>query len=161
MNNQETIYKKINKIQMELLKKQLKKTGRNTFSKYTYFELEDILPSIMEKANKENIMLTFRFTEKEAELHIVDIITGEKFVNVVPVPEIRALNGGMNIIQSAGAFMTYMKRYLLLNTFGICEKSIIDSDEMAKAEAREARRNRVRPRQNQSQGQRKEGINNV
>ena len=147
----QTIYVKINKIQIELLNTQLKKTGRNNFSKYSYFELEDILPSIMEKANKEHIMLTFRFTEKEAELHIIDIITGEKFVNVVPVPEIKALNGGMNIMQSAGAFMTYLKRYLLLNTFGICEKSVIDSDEMSKAEAREARRNRVRPRQAQRQ----------
>lgn len=151
-NKEETIYTKINKIQMELLKTQLKKSGRNTFSKFSYFELEDILPAIMEKANKENIMLSFKFTEKEAELYIIDTITGERFVNVVPVPEIKALNGGMNIIQSEGAFMTYLKRYLLLNTFGICEKSMIDSDEMSKAEAREARRNRVKPRQRQGGG---------
>ena len=33
----------------------------------------------------------------------------------------------MNIMQSEGAYITYLKRYLLLNTFDLMEKEVIDA----------------------------------
>ena len=45
----------------------------------------------------------------------------------VPMPEVRELNGGMNIMQSEGAYITYLKRYLLTNMFLIMEKDVVDS----------------------------------
>ena len=147
---EKTIYEKINEVQVQLLKTELKKSGKNNFSKFSYYELDDILPVIMEKASDQGLMLVFKFGDAEAELLIIDAGNGERFVNVVPVPEIKALNGGMNVIQSEGAFMTYLKRYLLLNTFGICEKSVIDSDSFSQVEQKEKKQKRQSSRQKQA-----------
>lgn len=151
MNKENNIFKKILNVQMDLQKMEFKKSGINKFSHFRYHELDDILPHIQLKCFQYGLMMTFMFDEKKATLLIIDVETGERFCNEMPMPEIKALSSAMNVIQSLGSFTTYLRRYLLLATFGICEKSIIDSDELSKAEARQARRNRVRPRQSQKQ----------
>ena len=35
----------------------------------------------------------------------------------------------MNIMQSEGAYLTYLRRYLLLDTFQLIEKEVIDASE--------------------------------
>lgn len=135
-----TIFKKINNIQMELSKKEFKKSGFNKFGGFSYFEIEDILPTIQEIAYKYDILIQFVFEDDYAKIFLIDTTNGEKFVNKVPLPEVKALNSKMNVVQSLGAYITYTKRYLLLNTFGIVEKSVIDSSEL------DSQNNNVKPR---------------
>ena len=49
------LYKKIQLVKEELAKRQLPKTGKNTYSNYNYYQLEDIMPSIIELCNKYNL----------------------------------------------------------------------------------------------------------
>ena len=127
-----TIFKKIADVQMELQKIEFTKSGHNKFGNFKYFELDDIMPCIQTKCYEQGLMMQFLFTEKKATLMIVDVQSNERFCNEIPMPEIKELNKKMNVVQSLGAYITYLKRYLLLNTFCICEKSVIDSDEMSK-----------------------------
>lgn len=125
----ENIYRKILNVQKNLEKRTFKKTGHNSYSNFDYFELEDILPGIIEECVKEDLLLSFSFSHDSAVLKIRDAKEGTLIEsNRVEVPQLKELNKGMNIVQSYGAYITYLKRYLLLNTFLICEESYIDSD---------------------------------
>lgn len=139
-----TIFKKIADVQMELQKIEFTKSGHNKFGNFKYFELDDIMPCIQTKCYEQGLMMQFLFTEKKATLMIVDVQSNERFCNEIPMPEVKELNKKMNVVQSLGAYITYLKRYLLLNTFCICEKSVIDSDEMT----RMANTNKIQQKRN-------------
>lgn len=126
-----TIFKKIADVQMELQKVEFTKSGHNKFGNFKYFELDDIMPCIQSKCYDHDLMMQFLFNDKKATLMIVDVTNGERFCNEIPMPAVIELNKKMNVVQSLGAYITYLKRYLLLNTFCICEKSVIDSDAMS------------------------------
>lgn len=116
---------------MELQQVEFTKSGHNKFGNFKYFELDDIMPTIQSKCYEHDLMMQFLFDEKKAKLMIVDVTNGDRFCNEIPMPEVKELNKKMNVVQSLGAYITYLKRYLLLNTFCICEKSVIDSDAMS------------------------------
>jgi hypothetical protein len=122
------IYKKVAEVQCALLSRELPKSGFNKFNKFHYHELEDLLPPIIQECFKRDLMLFFNFTEDAGVLKIKDMNSEGVEMNVrVPMPPIAELKT-MNLIQSEGAYITYLKRYLLLNTFLITEKDVVDSD---------------------------------
>lgn len=127
------IYDKLANVQLNLLHRELPKSGLNRFANFKYFELKDIIGPIIEECYKEGLVLTFSFMDDYAVLKLRDTSNGELIeCNRVAVPEIREMNKGMNILQSYGSYMTYLKRYLLLNTFLLDEDSFIDSESETK-----------------------------
>lgn len=131
-----TIYQKIAGIQKNLLHKELPKSGYNKFGKFKYYELEDILPSIFSECYEQELFIEFSFTNELAQLKIRNWNEpGESVITSVPMPEIVALNKGMNVMQSEGSYITYLKRYLLVNMFLIVEKDVVDSDKNVKTTA--------------------------
>lgn len=128
-----SIYKDIAEIQKELMGMKIKKSGKNKFAKFNYHELEDLLPVIVPLCFERELIMNFTFTKEEAILKIRNWNTpGEVVSTRVPMPEVRELNGGMNIMQSEGAYITYLKRYLLTNMFLIMEKDVVDSTGLSK-----------------------------
>lgn len=126
-----TIYQKIAGIQKNLLHKELPKSGYNKFGKFKYYELEDILPAIFSECYEQELFIEFSFTTDLAQLKIRNWNEpGESVITSVPMPEIVALNKGMNVMQSEGSYITYLKRYLLVNMFLIVEKDVVDSDKI-------------------------------
>lgn len=131
-----TIYQKIAGIQKNLLHKELPKSGYNKFGGFKYYELEDILPPIFTECYEQELFIEFSFTNELAQLKIRNWNEpGESVITSVPMPEIVALNKGMNVMQSEGSYITYLKRYLLVNMFLIVEKDVVDSDKTVKVEA--------------------------
>ena len=125
-----TVYQRIAEIQIELMGMNIPKTGYNRFNKHKYHELEDLIPPILKECFKRELMLDFTFTSDEAILKVRDWNTpGEVASTRAPMPEIREMNSKMNIVQSEGAYITYLKRYLLTNMFLIMEKDIIDAED--------------------------------
>lgn len=123
------IYGKLANVQLNLLHRELPKSGFNRFGNFKYFELKDIIGPIIEECYKEGLVLTFSFMEDYAVLKVRDTSNAELIEsNRVAVPEVKEMNKGMNIMQSYGSYMTYLKRYLLLNTFLLDEDSYIDSE---------------------------------
>lgn len=129
-----TIYQKIAGIQKNLLQKELPKSGYNKFGNFKYHELEDILPTIFRECYNQELFIEFSFTNELAQLKIRNWNKpGESVITSVPMPEIVPLNRGMNIMQSEGSYITYVKRYLLINMFLIVEKDVVDSDNVKHA----------------------------
>lgn len=129
-----TIYQKIAGIQKNLLQKELPKSGYNKFGNFKYHEMEDILPTIFRECYNQELFIEFSFTNELAQLKIRNWNKpGESVITSVPMPEIVPLNRGMNIMQSEGSYITYLKRYLLINMFLIVEKDVVDSDNVKHA----------------------------
>lgn len=129
-----TIYQKIAGIQKNLLQKELPKSGYNKFGNFKYHELEDILPTIFRECYNQELFIEFSFTNELAQLKIRNWNEpGESVITSVPMPEIVPLNRGMNVMQSEGSYITYLKRYLLINMFLIVEKDVVDSDKVKHA----------------------------
>lgn len=135
MNLNESIIK----IRVELQNAKLKKSGKNKFAGFDYFELADFLPKLNELMLSEG--LNDRFYIKD-DLATLEIQKGQE-VNVYTMPfvmfetptnrredkttgEVYEVKS-MQDIQYLGALNTYYKRYLYLNAFGITDGEIIDS----------------------------------
>ena len=122
------IYEKLARIQEEVMNTSFSKSGENKFQKYDYFELEDLLQKIIPLTIKYETTIMFSFTE-HGVLKLKDWNPEKGEVSIrVPFPELEAINRGTNKIQSTGAYITYLKRYLLMNMFLIMEKDIVDSN---------------------------------
>lgn len=128
MASHQKIHQKIARIQKNLMAMKLPKSGENKFANFKYYELEDILPAIFKECYNQELFLEFSFSLEEAQLKVRNWNEpGESVITSVPMPEIVPLNRGMNIMQSEGSYITYLKRYLLTNLFLIMEKDVVDA----------------------------------
>ena len=121
------ILKRIAIVQSNLMKQELPKSGHNKFGNFAYHELEDILPPIQLECFQQELILLFDFTSEKAILRVTNWNDIKDYVEfTVPMPEIVAMNKKMNIMQSEGSYITYLKKYLLGNAFLILEKSVAE-----------------------------------
>lgn len=128
MASHQKIHQKIARIQKNLMAMKLPKSGENKFANFKYYELEDILPAIFKECYNQELFLEFSFSLDEAQLKVRNWNEpGESVITSVPMPGIVPLNRGMNIMQSEGSYITYLKRYLLTNLFLIMEKDVVDA----------------------------------
>lgn len=128
MASRQKIHQKIARIQKNLMGMKLPKSGENKFANFKYYELEDILPAIFKECYNQELFLEFSFSLEKAQLKVRNWNEpGESVITSVPMPEIVPLNRGMNIMQSEGSYITYLKRYLLTNLFLIMEKDVVDA----------------------------------
>ena len=125
INNESQIYKKIQRGKRYFLKSELKQSGRNNFQKYTYFELGDIEPILLDFCEKENITTRFNFTRSEALLIIRDEETGEEVYYSIPLPVVETKDP-RKAMQEIGSLQTYAMRYLYLQAFEIVINDSID-----------------------------------
>ena len=119
------IYGKIQKVIVELQNMQVKKSGKNKFAGYEYFELSDILPNLNILLKNNNLFCQFNFFEHNATLTIRCTEKEESAEFLCTVAE--AKMKGCQEIQNLGAVQTYVRRYLLVNAFAICECDMLDS----------------------------------
>lgn len=117
-------------IRAELQEHKLKKSGKNKFAGFEYFELSDFLPTINVFMLGKGMNDIFEITESEAKLSLVK----DEEVNIYRIPFVlfdTPLNkqGGksMQDIQYLGALITYYKRYLYMNAFGITDGEVVDA----------------------------------
>ena len=127
-----SIYQKLTYIQNELLEVPIPKNGKNPFGGFSYYELEDLLPPILKLCKKYGCTLYFNFPSIEGNCYkgVLNLINWDDSSDIikieVPFPQLEKLPK-MNYAQVSGTYQTYMKRYLILHTFGIVEKEVIDS----------------------------------
>lgn len=117
-------------IRVKLQNSKLKKSGKNKFQGFEYFELADFLPRLNELMLEENINDIFTIENNIAKLILIK--GEEKQEYQIPftqfdTPVNSKGQASMQEIQYLGALNTYYKRYLYLNAFGITDGEIIDS----------------------------------
>lgn len=122
------VYQKLQKCRVELQKSNLKKTGENNFSHYTYYELGDFLPKINELLDKYFLAGIFQFGTEEAKLTIINTEKLDETI-VFSTPVSIAQLKGCYEIQNIGATQTYARRYLYVMAFEIAESEVMDDTE--------------------------------
>ena len=131
-----TIYAKLNAARLAFHAAKLKKSGRNTFANYDYFELGDFLRPGMEAMHNAGLCALVSFTAAEATMRIVDIETGESITITSPMSE--ANLKGCHPVQNVGAVETYQRRYLWMAALEIVEHDAVDASPQAEAKAKAA-----------------------
>lgn len=125
MAEQKNLYEKIQQIKSDLLRANLKKSGFNNFSNYSYYELSDILPAIVELCNQHKVYTYVSFSEELASLTAVNMEnTAETLCITSPMRSLELK--GCNQIQSLGGVETYSRRYLYMAMFDIVENDMFD-----------------------------------
>lgn len=120
------IYQKINEVKKFILNSKLKKTGKNGHINFNYYELGDIIPSIIEGCNQFKICCLFSMTDVEMTLTIVDVDKPEdKVLFTTPIRHWE--NKTCTPIQILGGTQTYLRRYLYLMAFDIVEPDFFDA----------------------------------
>lgn len=117
------ICKALQQARVDLLATPLKKSGKNTFAKYEYFELEDFLPAVQQIFNQHSLCGVMRFDTEMASLTIY----GEEGSLEFTAPMASAELKGCHSIQNMGAVISYMRRYLYMLALEICEHDELDA----------------------------------
>lgn len=118
------VFEKLNEARIRFQNANVKKSGKNSYAGYTYYELADILPAINKIAQELKFSCIVNFTPDLATLDFVDCEKNEKITFTSPMSE--ASLKGCHPVQNLGAVETYIKRYLYQNCFEIVEADALD-----------------------------------
>lgn len=121
---QNKVYEKLNACRLAFKNAKVKKTGKNTYAGYDYFELDDILNAIIPICNENKCVTIVNFSNEAATLHFTDCESGNSIVFTSPMSS--ASLKGCHDVQNLGAVESYIKRYLYQNCFEIAEPDMCD-----------------------------------
>ena len=131
------VYKKLQQARLKLQAAPLKKSGKNKFAGYDYFELGDFLPTIQEICLNKGLCGTIAYGKEIATLTIRDTDKPDYAIEFTCPMSTAALKG-CHEVQNMGAVLTYIRRYLWVSAFEILEHDALDAtmgkDEPKKAE---------------------------
>lgn len=141
---EKSLNESIIEIRVKLQNAKLKKSGKNKFAGFDYFELSDFLPKLNELMQEEGMNDRFSIINnndgtmtaslllikgEENQVYTMPFVMFDTPTNrredrdTGEIYEVKS----MQDIQYLGALNTYYKRYLYLNAFGITDGEIIDS----------------------------------
>lgn len=121
-----SIYQKLNDARSEFHTLQLKKTGKNAFAGYQYFELGDFLLPAMQVFGKHGLCAIVSFDKDIATMRIVSIDAKDGEI-VITSPMGSAALKGCHEVQNIGAVETYQRRYLWVAALEIVEHDALDA----------------------------------
>jgi len=124
-----SIYKKLNAARDEFHRLSLKKTGRNNFAKYSYFELSDFVIPALEVFSKHGLCAVTSFGVELAQMAVVEVEGDGQIIFTSPMGS--AALKGCHEVQNIGAVETYQRRYLWMAALEIVEHDALDSSEGA------------------------------
>lgn len=122
------VFEKLQIARVELQNTALKKTGKNKYSKYDYFELGDFLPTINIIFAKHKLFSQVSFTDTQATLKVINTEKPEEVIEFTS-PMASADLKGCHPIQNLGAVQTYQRRYLYMTALEIVESDAINAGE--------------------------------
>lgn len=121
------IYMKHTKLCNELGKMNIKKSGKNKFIGYEYFELNDLLPYIRELLEKYELFMKITHHETKSVLQLINCEKPEETIEFEsPRASLPSEKAGKHPMQEVGTTETYVRRYLILSAFNVCETEEID-----------------------------------
>lgn len=118
------VYTKLNLCRLAFKNSKVKKSGKNTFAGYDYFELDDILNAIIPICNENKCVTIVNFSADTATLNFIDCESGNGIIFTSPMST--ASLKGCHDVQNLGAVESYIKRYLYQNCFEIAEPDQCD-----------------------------------
>lgn len=132
------VFRKLQAVRHEFVMANVKKTGKNKFAGYEYFELGDFIPTVHRMFDAAGLIGVVRFKQDEGSLTVYNVDAPEEFISFT-TPMVFANNPKGQAIQDLGSTHTYMRRYLWLMTMEITEHDSVDAAAPAgKPEVKEA-----------------------
>lgn len=119
-----SVYKKLQQARLNVVNTTLKKSGRNTYARYEYFELGDFIPTVHKVFNDVGLCGVFTLTESTAYLSVHET-EGDGMVQF-STPLVSAEGEKQQAIQLLGSTHTYMRRYLWLMALELVEHDGVD-----------------------------------
>jgi hypothetical protein len=127
-----SVFKQLQKARTMFLSADIKKSGKNKFAGYEYFELGDFIPAIHKIFNEVGLCGVVRFTNDTASLTVYGDEGSIEFTS----PMVFAENSKGQAIQNLGSTHTYMRRYLWLMAMEIVEHDSVDAAAPAETPAK-------------------------
>jgi len=128
-NQSKNIFLKMAEARGKLQEVEFTKSAYNSFSKYYYFDLSDILPPIMKVCAELKITPHFNMTEQIATLEIINAENAEDKMPPLTIPVKISPLKGCNDMQSIGGAQTFAQKYLYSSAFGISETDATDKQD--------------------------------
>lgn len=120
------IFEKLQTVRVAFQNLNVKKTGKNTFAGYEYYDLGDILPPINDLMQKHGLTSFVTFDADFARLTLVNVEKPEERIEFTSPMATVSLKGAHDI-QNLGAVETYQRRYLYMAAFEIVEHDFFDA----------------------------------
>lgn len=120
-----SVHRKLMQARIALQGRKMNKSGLNKFAGYSYFELGDFLPSVMDIFNETGLCGVISFGTDVATLTITDVDGGGEIVITSPMAE--AQLKGCHPVQNLGATETYIRRYLWVTAMEVVEHDALDA----------------------------------
>jgi hypothetical protein len=120
------VYQKLNEARNLFHQAPLKKTGKNSFAGYSYFELGDFVVPALEIFKKVGLTSIISFKQDEATMQIINTDKPDDAVTIT-TPMSEANLKGCHPVQNLGAVQTYIRRYLWVAAMEIVEHDALDS----------------------------------
>jgi len=121
------VFKKLQQARVSLLDANLKKSGKNKFAGFEYFELGDFMPTINRIFLDVGLCGVVHFTVDYAVLTIYDAESESGECIDFRSPMVFASNPKGQAIQDLGSTHTYLRRYLWLLAMDIVESDTVDA----------------------------------
>lgn len=122
-----TLYQRLADIKLEISQAKLKKSGMNKYSGFSYYELADILPTIIMACQKHGVYTYTTYDNDLAKLVAINTDDGNERIEITSPMRTFELKGS-NAIQVLGGIETYSRRYLYLAMFDIVESDTFDAN---------------------------------
>jgi hypothetical protein len=120
-----TINQRYAKAKYEFSKLSLRKGGKNNYSGYNYFRMEDFVPQAVEIFYKNDLTTAISFDANLGIMKVFEIDgTGEL---IFTCPMSTASLKGCHEVQNLGAVTTYLRRYLWGTALDLIEDDEIDA----------------------------------
>jgi hypothetical protein len=120
------VYQKLNAARTKLHAAGLKKSGRNEFAKYSYFELGDFVPHALRLFDELGLTAVTTFNNDAATMDIINAEKPEEKITFTSPMSDAALKG-CHAVQNLGAVQTYLRRYLWTSALEIVENDALDA----------------------------------
>ena len=121
-----SVYRKLQVVRIEMARANLKKSGKNKFAGFEYFELGDFLPKAHELMDAVGICGVFSIGPEFTSLTVFDVDPSGGAIQFTS-PTVMAENSKGQPIQSLGATHTYMRRYMWLIALELSEHDEVDA----------------------------------
>jgi hypothetical protein len=119
------VHRKLSAARQQFHTLKLKKTGKNTFAGYEYFELGDFLVPALSVFNEVGLSAVVSFDRETATMTIVDLDNPTDTITLTSPMGSAALKG-CHEVQNIGAVETYQRRYLWVAALEIVEHDALD-----------------------------------
>jgi len=134
------IHEKAMEVNMTLFDMNIPKSGYNKHKDFYYHELEDMIEPVSQLCYKQRVAIEFPYSDDVGILRLVDLDNPKEYlVYRITFPELIVEQGNPNnkLIQTLGANVTYLQRYLLKLAFpALSDKDSVDADDNNASSAR-------------------------